>query len=405
MVPFVAIFLTSLNLRALVTALAPLIPEVQTSLGLSTTIIGFIGSLPSIMFALAAFASPRMLKQLSIAQVLALAMAATGLAQILRVLGPSTFTLMVGTAAALFAVGIANAVIPLAVREYFPHAVPRMTMMYLISMQITMTSAPVVVVRDFIPNWQYGLGLWAVFGISAAVAWLPLTRRAPVQHTVVPVETHHLPVWKTPVGWGVAVMFGFTSFNSYILMAFLPAVFVDAGASQQFGGAMLALWGLIGLVIGVVGPWVVGKFQRVFPIIVIAMISFIVGNLGLILSPLSLPYLWVILSGFGPLSFPIALTLVNVRARSMQGATSLSAFGQGMGYTIAATGPLLVGAIFDFTGTYTFMAYVLTFASVAIGMAAWFATKQVYVEDQLHIPGEAVHVTKLHSADKSDTTK
>lgn len=182
-------------------------------------------------------------------------------------------------------------------------------------------------------------------------------------------------------------MVGFTSFVTYSLMAFLPQLFVEAGASAQFGATMLAWWTALGLVLNVVGPWLVALFSTVYPAVLAAVVFLIVGNLGLALAPMSAPWLWVTLSGLGPLTFPMALTLLNTRARTTAGATALSSFGQGVGYAVACTGPLLTGLVRDLSGGFQAVAAVWVVATVIVAVGSWFATRDVMLEEQL--PGPA----------------
>ncbi|MBM7093981.1 MFS transporter, partial [Streptomyces sp. S12] len=52
---------------------------------------------------------------------------------------------------------------------------------------------------------------------------------------------------------------------------------------------------------------------------------------------------WVALIGLGPSTFPLALTLINLRTRTPAGSAALSGFMQGLGYTLSCAGPLLFG--------------------------------------------------------------
>ena len=71
------------------------------------------------------------------------------------------------------------------------------------------------------------------------------------------------------------------------------------------------------------------------------VVFFIVGYLGLLLVPATATWLWVAFAGAGPLLFPLALVLINLRTRTHAGSVALSGFVQGIGYTIGAVGPLV----------------------------------------------------------------
>ena len=71
-----------------------------------------------------------------------------------------------------------------------------------------------------------------------------------------------------------------------------------------------------------------------------------------------------------------------MRARTTKGATALSSFGQGLAYTVACMGPLLTGVILDTTGGFTVVFGIFLAATVVVLGGGFFATRQVYVEDQ-----------------------
>jgi MFS transporter, CP family, cyanate transporter len=388
-VALIAIVLASLNLRAAVTAISPLIPRIQEDLGISGTVVGLIGMIPTAMFAVSAFTLPWLSSRLTPAQLLLLVLLLTAAGQVLRVLGPSTVMLLAGSVVTMFAVGATNAAMPLATRAYFPHRVPLMSTAYLTASQLTMAGAPLVAVplaeaaeNAALPGWQISLGSWALIALVAALAWLPLlTDRTGGAATGTRREA--LPVWRTPIGVGLALMLGFTSFVTYSMMVFIPQIFGEAGASPQFSALMLAYWSILGIPLNVLGPWLVGRFASPFPAVAVAVVVFIVGNTGLLLSPMSAPWLWVTLSGLGPLTFPMALTLINLRARTLAGATGLSSFGQGVGFTVACLGPLLTGVIHDLADGFRATLPIFLVASLIVVAGSFFATRDRRVEDQL----------------------
>lgn len=386
-----AIVLTAVNLRAAITALSPLIPRIQEDLGIGATVVGILGMVPTAMFALSAFALQPLKRHLTVAQLLCAAMVLSGISQVVRGLGGSTSALVAGSLVAFFAIGVTNAALPLAVREYFPNHVPGLSTTFMVVSQVVQSVAalvaePLAVLAEYmgLTGWAWSLAFWGGFGFLAALAWLPLlTRRGPRRDVRVPEAAPSVPVWRTRVGWGLAGTFGFTSFVTYSIMTFLPRIFTDAGADSSLAGVLLAYWSILGLALSVLGPWIAGRFTRVYPVVVATGLLFIVGNLGMVLAPLAAPWLWVTFSGLGPITFYMAITLINVRARTMAGATGLSSFGQGVGYTLATPGPLLTGWLADVSGSFVLVGAVWVVATCVVICGAWFVTRDVFVEDQL----------------------
>lgn len=386
-----AIVLSAANLRTAITALAPLIPTIQEKIGLSGSLVGILGTIPTAMFALSAFVLPRMKEKMTLSEMMLVSMGLTTLGQLLRVAYPSPAVLLAGSIVALFAVGILNSTMPLVVREYFPNHVPGMSLTYMMTGQVVLAIAPVIAVPLMLradaagaPGWQISLGLWAVVSLAAAITWVPLLiRRGPNPNVTAPELNFRMPVWKTPVGLGMAFMFGCNSMVAYTMMTFLPQIFMEAGADPDTAAQMLALWTALGIPVTLLGPWLAGRLANVFPAVAASGLAFIIGHLGLAFAPLALPWLWCVLSAGGTIVFSMAMVLVNIRAKTLEGATALTSFGQGVGYTIASIGPLLTGVLFQATGTFTLALCVLSAMGVVMLVAGFFATRQVYVEDQL----------------------
>lgn len=386
LIALIAIFLTALNLRAAVTALPPLVPRIQEALGIGSTLVGVLGMIPTAMFAFSAFVTPWLLRRLPLHRALLLAMVLTALGQVLRVLGPSFPMLLAGSVVTLFAIGATNALMPVTIRAHFPNHVPSMSTTYMVAMQIGMSVAPLFAEPLAIhTNWQLSLASWAVLGAVAALAWLPLVRHGGAGGAAAASSQRHrrTPVWKTPIGVGLAVMFGCTSLTTYSLMIFIPRMYVDAGAELQFGATMLAWWSALGLLLAFIGPWFVARFDDPFPIVVTFAALFIVGNVGMAWDAMAAPWLWITLSAIGPCSFPMALTLINFRSRTVDGATALSAFGQGAGYTMACIGPLGFGLLYDYSGDWMMPTVFTSVSLVCVVAGSWFCTRNTKVEDQL----------------------
>jgi CP family cyanate transporter-like MFS transporter len=61
----------------------------------------------------------------------------------------------------------------------------------------------------------------------------------------------------------------------------------------------------------------------------------------------------VALVGLGPILFPLALVLINLRTRTHASAIALSGFVQSVGYFFGAAGPLAFGILYAVTGGWT----------------------------------------------------
>jgi CP family cyanate transporter-like MFS transporter len=115
--------------------------------------------------------------------------------------------------------------------------------------------------------------------------------------------------------------------------------------------------------------------------VVFFVACFAVGYAGLLVAPTDALALWMVLVGLGPGTFPLLLTLINLRTRTSAGAVALSGFTQGVGYAIAGSGPILVGVLYAASGTWT-TSFVFLFVSLAVLLGAGLvACRPVMLED------------------------
>jgi CP family cyanate transporter-like MFS transporter len=103
---------------------------------------------------------------------------------------------------------------------------------------------------------------------------------------------------------------------------------------------------------------------------VLCMAFSLAGFLGCIFAPLGTVWLWIVLLGIGQgAAFAVALTLVVLRTPDAHVAAHLSSMSQGVGYTLASGGPLLIGLLHDWTGGWAAAGLLI----LAIGTVAALA--------------------------------
>jgi CP family cyanate transporter-like MFS transporter len=94
----------------------------------------------------------------------------------------------------------------------------------------------------------------------------------------------------------------------------------------------------------------------------------------------------MVLAGIGSGMFPLALTLIGLRARTSATTGVLSAFVQSIGYIVAGTGPLLFGVLHDAAGGWG-LPLGLLFAALGVALVSgWLATGPNYVDDEVGRP-------------------
>ncbi|MFD4182951.1 MFS transporter [Rhodococcus sp. NPDC058514] len=384
----VAIVLSALTLRTAVTSLTPLLDEISGDVGFGSTIVGVFGMLPTAMFAIFGLLTPRLALSFGLERVALAAMLMTGVGIATRSMVSDTATLLALSALALGGMGIGNVVIPPLVKRYFSDRVAMMSTIYITCVQVG-TVLPVLVAVPLADayGWRVSLGLWALPAVAAALPWIGIVisrrGRDRLDTSAEPLaeQGERGRAWRSPVAWGMAGMFGMTSLITYSMFTWVPKILTEAGASAAFGGTMVALFAAVGFLAAIGAPTLCARIANPYPVVVACAAFYLAGFAGLLFAPMAAPVLWILLVGLGPSTFPMSLTLINLRTRTAAGSAALSGFTQGLGYAVACLGPLLFGVLHDVTGGWAWPFAMLLVAVGVILVAGYAACKPRFLED------------------------
>ncbi|WP_133479572.1 MFS transporter [Cognatilysobacter segetis] len=379
-----ALVLAALNLRTAVTSLTPLLAMVGASLHFGTTVAAVLGTLAPASFALFAVLTPWIDARLGLERTTLLAMLLAGLGLLVRAFVGGPLGLVAASFLALAGMGIGNVVLPPLVKRYFADRIGSVSALYITSLQLgTMLPAFVAVPMAQAFGWRVALGAWALPALLAAIPLLPLLRRArdgrrDALHVAPPDGAR---VARSPVAWALGTLMGMTSLVTYAMFTWIPRWFVDAGASPARGGALLGVYSGVGLVSTFVVPMLAARMRQPAWLVAIAVLLHAVGYAGLLAAPLAFADLWAALLGLAGATFPLALTLINLRTRTPAGSARLSGFVQSMGYTLACAGPLVVGALRDASGGWRTPVAFLAACIAVMAVGGWHACRPRALED------------------------
>lgn len=393
------IVLSAFNLRTAVTSLTPLLDELGRLFGFGAAMTGVFGMMPTAAFALFGALTPALARRIGLERTALLSMLLATAGLLLRPAAGGTTGLLVGSAIALAGMGIGNIVLPPLVKRYFADRVGAVSTLYITVLQLgTILPALLAVPLAAAANWQLSLGAWALFAIVATMPWaalLVIERRhasplAQVHNSAVAPgdEAPELAeptasgrIWRSPVAWGMALMFGMTSLITYSMFTWLPKLLVEAGGSAALGGAMVALFSTLGLVSALTMPAVAVRMRNPFLIVLGCFVFYAMAFAGLLLAPMQWTVLWVALLGMGPSTFPLALTLINLRTRTPGGSAALSGFMQGVGYSLSCLGPLLFGLLHEYSHGWHWPFAFLGLCALVLLFGGYLASKPRMLED------------------------
>jgi cyanate transporter len=379
-----AIVGVALNQRPAVVSVSPLLRDLRADTGLSAAMAGLLTTVPVLCFGAFAPLAPRLARRLGLetAVALSLVLLAGGIG--LRLL-PPTAALYAGSLVAGASIALANVLLPAYVKREFPR--PGAVMgAYSASLNVGAALGAAVTVplgTALGLGWRASLGMWIVVAVVALALWLPVagTGRA---HRGAGPDVAAGGSWgllRQPLARQVTAYLGLQSVQFYSVVAWLPTLLADAGVPVGEGGVLLGVSNVIGAAGALVAPALAGRLRTQRPLVLVVGGCYAAGLLGLALAPGTATLLWVALFGIAQGGgFALALTLIVLRSPTPLVAARLGGVAQCLGYLVAAAGPLVLGALHDLTGGWTWPTLLLVVTLVPMTWFGWFAGRNAVLD-------------------------
>lgn len=347
----VGILLVSLNMRAALSAVSPLLDDVSDSNHLSSAAGGLLTALPVLLMGVVAPVGPRAVRRFGSERVAGAALALLALGVLLRVV-PGSAALFGGSVVIGAAIALLNVTMPGLVKRDFPDRAATMTGVYTTSMitGATLAAALSVPMAHAFGGWRGSLASWAVLALLSLLAWLPQLRGSKVQLSApaAPAPTGHaIPgLWRSPLAWRLAVFMGMQSLISYTTVAWMPTLLNDEGMSHGGSGAVFAFCNLIQIGGAFAIPTLAGRVHDQRRLVALVVGCNAAGMAGLLVAPVGGAWVWAVLLGIAQGGgFGLAGALIVLRTSSPAASSQLAGMAQTVGYFIAAAGPVAFGAL------------------------------------------------------------
>ena len=385
----VTVLVVTINLRPAITVVGPLIETIGAETALSPTMLGLLGAIPVLAFALVSPAVHLLSARFGLERSIMGALVVLAAGTLLRTAPPNPLlsteaALFLGTAVLAAAVGVANVLVPAVVKRDFPDRVPLMTGIYTATMvggAAGLSAAAVPLAELF--DWSTALAAPAAIALLGAAAWtLRRGKAAPPTstHGSWTAATAPASIMGQALAWQVTVFFGLQSSLFFVLLTWFPAVQTWNGAGETQAGYLLGVYQAV----GVAGSLIIGHImqrtrdQRGIAAVVSSFM--IIGLLGMIHLPELMP-LWALTSGIASGSLlMLGLSFISLRAGSPVQVGKLSGMVQGFGYLLAACGPVMAGMLYEAAGTWTPVLWGCAAMAGCLLIAGLFAGRNV----QLH---------------------
>ncbi|MEV4169837.1 MFS transporter [Nonomuraea sp. NPDC049709] len=366
--------LAALNLRPAIAGVSPLLDEIMNDVGLSPAGGGAITTVMVVCLGVFGPLTPMLARRVGLDRTLlaGLLVIAAGLA--LRGLDGAP-VLYLGSALAATAIAVMNVSMPGIVKQHFPTQVNLMTGVYVSCVVAGAAAASALVIpleHATGYGWRGVSALLAVPALLAALLWLPqaLRKQPGGPNGPRPFGT----VLRSRVTWYVTALMGLQSLTFYVMLAWLPTIYLEAGLPADQAGYLLSLTNLVQVGTSLAVPVLAGRRASQVPYVVGAGVLTVLGYLGVLLAPTTLPWLWMVVLGIGQgASFALALLIIALRPADPATVTALSAVAQSVGYVIAALGPLLFGFLRQVSGGWTVPLVAGLGVIAAQIVAGWFA--------------------------------
>lgn len=288
----------------------------------------------------------------------------------------------------LVGIGIAfcNVLLPAIIKEKFPDKLSTITGIYSISMGLmaSIASALSVPISEKIGlGWKIALLVWLIPVFVGIVFWFLLLPKKQKSHKSMLKEkrSHNNQIWKSALSWQIALFMGFQSFLFYVTISWLPEILHDYGASISFSGWLLSFIQLIGLPISFLVPYFAGKLHSQWGLVFFLSLFGIFGYGGLLIGNsymvmmISVISIGVYIGGI----FPLALTLLGLRARDAKESAELSGMAQSIGYLLAAFGPVFIGYLYDASNSWTLPIVIIIVVGFIVMTLGSLAGRNKYV--------------------------
>ncbi|PWU68015.1 CynX/NimT family MFS transporter [Gracilibacillus dipsosauri] len=373
----IGIIILSFNLRPAITSVGPIIGMIRDDLSLSNWSVGFITSLPLLAFAFMSPIAPRLANR--IGNMRALLIGLIILMSGIWIRSIATIALLyLGTTLVGVGIAIINVILPSLIKGSFPSKIGIMTGLYTTCMSTFAAagsglSVPLTSGIDL--GWKLSLASWSVITIIGIAIWLFVMKNTPAEKDLKLYEPSARKMLKSGIAWQVTIFMGLQSFLFYVTISWLSEILIADGFLPSTAGWFVAYMQFISLPATFLTPIIAGKLKNQRSLVLGFGSAGVIGYIGLLFhSSIILTTISITLIGFTlGSSISLALALLGLRTKNARQAAELSGMAQSFGYLLASVGPIIVGLLFDLTGSWdnSLMAIILvTIVMIGFGIGA-----------------------------------
>jgi MFS transporter, CP family, cyanate transporter len=241
---FLLLWLCGVCLRITVLAIPPVVPLLHADLHLSETDIGWLSSLPPMLFALAAVPGAVLIARFGIVPALVIGLLINAVGSTARAALPNAAVLYASTMVMAAGVSIMQPSLPPLVRAWFPQRIGFATAIYtngLLAGETIAVALTIPLVLPLIDNsWRLNFVVWSVPVFATALLVIACAPRPRNVNGTVTAGRLWWPDWRRPLIWRLGAILGSVNSMYFVTNAFLPDFLTAAGRPDLISSALTA---------------------------------------------------------------------------------------------------------------------------------------------------------------------
>lgn len=348
-----AIAVIACLLRAPITAVGPIVDLIRADVAADSAVLGLLTTIPLLMFAVVSPFAGGIGGRLGAGRAVLLSLIAV-LAGILLRSYAGVAGLFVGTLLLGVGISIGNVLIPSVIKDRFSDRVGPITGVFTMCMSCFagISSGISLPLAQAGFGWRNSLAIWGILAVVTFGLWLP-------QRTlrIVPAVagTTGKPVLCSATAWWTAAFMAMQSFVFYCFVAWLPSILRERGIDAAVAGYYAFGYQLIGIPASFFIPTIAARLRDQKRMIAVLAPVYAAGLMLVMLGQApGILLAGTLICGFSTgACFSLCMLLISLRAETAADASRLSGMVQSIGYSVAALGPLAMGALHDATGSFT----------------------------------------------------
>lgn len=243
---FILLWLAGACLRLTVLAVPPVVPLLHADLHLSETGIGWLSSLPPMLFAIAAVPGSLLIARFGLLPALLVGLLISAAGSAARgAIADATF-LYASTIAMAAGVSIVQTVMPALVRAWFPQRIGLATSVYANGLLVGEVIPVGLTIPLLLPllhgSWRLDFVVWSVPVLATALlvaCCAPKHNAAGTANGT--TKRRWWPDWRDPLIWRLGFILGSVNATYFVTNAFLPDYVIAAGRPDLVSGALTAI--------------------------------------------------------------------------------------------------------------------------------------------------------------------